>query len=87
MLPVPSIRESAAFTEPEPFRFDWQTTITRQEWLDQVPTSGGHHRIAPAALKTLLVDMAVVIDTAGGSFTMSYATLGLIAARTQQVQD
>ncbi len=78
------IRQSAAYTEPESFRFDWQTTVSREAWLDQVPTAGGHHRIPPAELEKLLSGMAAVIDAAGGSFTMNYATLGLAATRTQR---
>ncbi len=36
------IREAGGFGEPEQWRFDWDRPYTRDEWLDQVPTMGGH---------------------------------------------
>ncbi|WP_158694408.1 hypothetical protein [Streptomyces canus] len=35
------IRGTAAFGEPEEWRFGWHPVRTREEWLDQVPTFGG----------------------------------------------
>ncbi|QAY60566.1 class I SAM-dependent methyltransferase [Microbacterium protaetiae] len=75
------IRASAGFDEPERVRVDWQAVITRDDWLAQVPTSGGHNRIAPEKLDALLAAMGAVIDRAGGEFTMEYATLGVLARR------
>jgi len=75
------IRASAGFDEPEWVRVDWQAEITREDWLAQVPTSGGHNRIAPDRLDELLGAMGAVIDRAGGAFTMEYATLGVLARR------
>ena len=34
------MRQAAAFGEPEQWRFDWDRRYTRDEWLDQLPTSG-----------------------------------------------
>ena len=39
----------AAFGEPEQWRFDWEHVYTRDEWLDQLPTSGGRTRAASRA--------------------------------------
>ncbi len=75
------IRDTRAFTEPERLRLDWQTTLTRDAWLDQVPTAGGHDRIPKDRLAELLGGLGKVVDDHGGSFTMNYATIALTADR------
>lgn len=72
---------SNSFGAPRPLRTEWEARITRDSWLDQVPTSGGHDRIPPDALAQLLNAMGEVIDRAGGSFTMHYTTVGIVADR------
>ena len=42
--------QAGAFGEPEQWRFDWERTYTRDEWLDQLPTFGGHSRLPPDTL-------------------------------------
>jgi SAM-dependent methyltransferase len=75
------MREAGLFGEPEQWQFDWERPYTRDEWLDAVPTFGGHSQIPAATLDELLAGIGSAIDTAGGSFTMSYATLAVTAAR------
>jgi SAM-dependent methyltransferase len=75
------IRQAGAFGDPEQWQFDWNWTYTRDEWLEVVPTAGGHSQLPPAALRELLAGIGAAIDAAGGSFTMHYATLTVIAAR------
>jgi len=81
------IHSSDGFDEPEWFRVDWQAEITRDEWLAQVPTGGGHNRIAPEKLDELLRAIGAVVDRAGGRFTMEYATLGVLARRREADRD
>ena len=76
------MREARAFSGPEQWRFDWDRRYTRDEWLDTVPTFGGHSQFPPAKLGDLLAGIGAVIDAAGGSVTMGYATLAVTAART-----
>ncbi len=76
------IRDAGAFGDPEQWRFDWQRSYTRDEWLDQLPTHGGHTRLRPAQLEELLAGAGAAIDAAGGSFTMGYAAVVVSAART-----
>lgn len=76
------IRESGAFGETRRWRFDWEATLTRDAWLDTVPTAGGHSRIAPEKLERLLAGLGAAVDAAGGSFTMHYATVAVVAHRT-----
>ncbi|UWE09360.1 class I SAM-dependent methyltransferase [Actinacidiphila bryophytorum] len=75
------IRQAGAFTEPERWRFDWQRAYTRDEWLDQVPTFGGHSGFPPAVLAALLSGIGEAVDAAGGGFTVDYAAVALAATR------
>ncbi|MFI9508233.1 class I SAM-dependent methyltransferase [Nocardia sp. NPDC052566] len=76
------LRETGAFDAVDLWRFDWEHTYTRDEWLDQVPTQGGFSLFPPDTQSRLLAGVAAAIDAAGGSFTMGYATLVTIATRT-----
>jgi SAM-dependent methyltransferase len=76
------MRQAGAFGDPEQWRFDWGRRYTREEWLDQVPTFGGHNQFAQAKREELLAGMSAAIDAMGGRFTMHYATLAVTAART-----
>jgi SAM-dependent methyltransferase len=76
------MRQAGAFGDPEQWHFDWDRPYTRDEWLDTVPTFGGHNQMPPDTLAELLKGMGAAIDAAGGSFTMSYATLAATAVRT-----
>ena len=75
------IRQTGKFREPERWQFDWERPYTREEWLEQVPTFGGHSRIAPEKLAELLSEIGEVIDAAGGSFTMGYTAVVVTATR------
>jgi SAM-dependent methyltransferase len=75
------IRQAGTFGEPEQWRFDWDRRYTRDEWLELVPTFGGHSQMPPAKRAELLAGIAAAIDAAGGSFTAQYATLAVTAAR------
>jgi SAM-dependent methyltransferase len=81
------IQMVGAFGEPEQCRFDWDQTYTREEWLDQVPTAGGHSRFPPATLDELLSGIGAAIDEAGGSFTMRYAAVAVTAGRVGPRRD
>jgi SAM-dependent methyltransferase len=75
------IRRASTFSEPEQWRFDWDRPYTRDEWLDVVPTSGGHSTFPPAKLQELLAGIGAAIDAAGGSFTMHYTAVAVTASR------
>ena len=76
------IRQVGAFSDPEQWRLDWERSYARDEWLDQLPTFGGHSRFPPAKLEELLAGIGAAIDAAGGSFTMRCTTVVVTAART-----
>jgi SAM-dependent methyltransferase len=75
------IRQTGAFGDPQQWRFGWHRRYTRGQWLDQVPTLGGHTQLPPAVLDDLLAGIGTAIDAAGGSFTMRYTTVAATAAR------
>jgi SAM-dependent methyltransferase len=73
------IREAGGFGDPEQWRFDWERTYTRDEWLDQLPTFGPNTRLPPDKLAEVLAGAGAAIDAIGGSFTAQYATMVLTA--------
>lgn len=73
-----AIGATGAFSEPKRLRFDWQRRYSTEEWLDQVPTFGGHSTLPPEKLDALLAGIKDAIDQHGSDFTMRYATLALI---------
>ncbi len=75
------IRQSGTFGEPERWQFDWDRSYTRDEWLEQVPTFGGHSRIPAEGMRALLTGIGDVLDAAGGSFTMGYVAVVVTATR------
>jgi hypothetical protein len=76
------IRQANGFSDPEQWRFDWNRSYTRDEWLDQVPTGADHSQFPPAQLEDLLAAIGAAIDAVGGSFTIDYATVVATATRT-----
>jgi SAM-dependent methyltransferase len=75
------IHETGHFQGPERWELDWQRDYTRDEWLDQVPTSGGHSLFEPQRLHELLAGIGAAIDAVGGSFTMHYTAVAITAVR------
>jgi SAM-dependent methyltransferase len=77
------IRAAGLFSEPEQWRFDWQRTYSRDEWLDQLPTLGSLTQLPSDKLAQILAGVSDAIDAIGGSFTMAYATVAITATRTR----
>jgi SAM-dependent methyltransferase len=76
------VAQAGGFGEPEQWRFGWDHPYTREQWLEQVPTFGGHSQIPPARLRELLAGIGAAIDAAGGGFTAHFTTVALTARRT-----
>jgi SAM-dependent methyltransferase len=81
------IRGTSAFGDPEHWEFEWDRPYTRDEWLEQVPTSGFAARLQPDAMQRILAGIGAAIDAAGGSFTMHYTTVAVTAARAGAADD
>jgi hypothetical protein len=75
------IRKVGGFGEPEQWRFDWEQSYTRDEWLDQLPTSGALTQLPPHRLAEVLEGVGTAVDAMGGSFTMPYTTVTVAATR------
>ncbi len=76
------LTDSGAFDTPQVRRYPWQQTYTREQWLEVVPTFGGHELLDTEQAAQLLDDVGGAVDAIGGSFTMSYETLLITATRT-----
>jgi hypothetical protein len=66
----------AEFTTPEVWRYTWEHEYTRDEWLDLIPTAGGHNLLPEAELSALLDGLGQVT---GERFTMPYTTSAVTA--------
>ncbi|WP_329201415.1 class I SAM-dependent methyltransferase [Streptomyces sp. NBC_01435] len=75
------IRETGCFSEPEQWRFDWERTYTRDEWLGLLPTQGALAKLPQDELAEILDAAGVAIDKMGGSFSLPYATVAVTAVR------
>jgi SAM-dependent methyltransferase len=75
------LHQAGSFGEAEQWRFDWDHSYARDEWLDQVPTFGGHNQFPRAQLDQLLEGIGAAIDVVGGSFTMHSIAVVVTAQR------
>lgn len=75
------LTDSGAFDAPRVRRYPWQQTFTRAQWLEVVPTFGGHALLETEQADELMDAIGSAIDAVGGSFTMSYETLLVTATR------
>ncbi|MEV8524361.1 class I SAM-dependent methyltransferase [Streptomyces sp. NPDC052000] len=75
------IRETGQFSNPEQWRFDWEQSYTRDQWLDLLPTTGSLTQLRPGQLAEILEAVGRAIDSLGGCFTMNYTTLAATAVR------
>jgi SAM-dependent methyltransferase len=79
--PPAGIRQSGQFGEPEQWCFPWERSYTRDEWCEQMATSGEAGRLPSDSLQALLDGYAAAIDAWGGNVTMGYAAVVITAAR------
>jgi SAM-dependent methyltransferase len=75
------IRRAGGLTEPEQWLFEWERTYSRDEWLDQVPTSGIITRLAPADREHILAAVGKAIDRSTGTIVVHYDSVVLAARR------
>ncbi|MEU1980499.1 class I SAM-dependent methyltransferase [Nocardia sp. NPDC019395] len=76
------MRRAGRFSEPEQWRFDWEQSYTRDQWLDHLATTGGLTRLTQDQLAVVLDSVGAAIDGIGGGFTMLYTTLAATATPT-----
>lgn len=75
------IERTAAFDAPGQWRYDWDRDYTRDEWVYQVPTFGGHSHLAVPQLEELIAGIGAVIDAHGGTIPVHYVTVAVHAKR------
>ncbi|GAA2000689.1 class I SAM-dependent methyltransferase [Microbacterium ulmi] len=75
------LRAAGAFGPVERLAFEWQSTIARDDWLEQASTAGGINRLPKDKLDALLGGMGAAIDAAGGTLVIDYTTVAAIAVR------
>ncbi len=75
------IRQTDGYGDVEEWRYEWDWPYTRDTWLDQVPTFGGHAQLASEQLEELLRGLGLAVDAVGGSFTVAYTTVVVTAVR------
>jgi SAM-dependent methyltransferase len=75
------MRTAGGFGDPERWRYDWERSYTRDEWLDQLATSGALTRLPPAKLAEVLEAVGVTLDTMAASITVRLTTVAVMAAR------
>jgi SAM-dependent methyltransferase len=73
--------QAGAFGPSEQWRFGWDRPYSREEWLDQMLTSGFAGQLPPATLQEILAGIGAAIDVVGGSFMCHYTTVVVTAAR------
>jgi SAM-dependent methyltransferase len=78
---IDGIRQSGGFGEPEQWRFGWEQTYTRDQWLALLPTQGALAKLPPDGLARVLDAVGTAIDRVGGNFTLPYATVAVAAVR------
>lgn len=76
-----AIEASGRYATVDETEFAWERTYTRSEWLDQMPSHSLHRLMAEDDLRRLLDAIGAVIDDLGGSFTMHYDCVTIIARR------
>lgn len=76
------IRAAGGFTEPEQWHVNWSKRYTREEYLDQMPTSGALTRLPAAYVAELQEATGAVIDRMGGSFVMPYTSVVVTAIKS-----
>jgi SAM-dependent methyltransferase len=76
------IREVGRFGEPVLWRYDWERSYTRDELLDLISTSGGLTSLPPDRAADVLAAVGVAVDELDDAATLTYATWGLTATRT-----
>ncbi len=78
---VDGLERAGGFGDPEEWHIDREYTYSRAQWLDQLPTQGGHNQVSPRALQSVTDGIAAAIDAVGGRFTVRCTTSVVTAAR------
>ncbi|MFI5909516.1 class I SAM-dependent methyltransferase [Dactylosporangium sp. NPDC051541] len=73
-----ALRPTGAFSEPELWMFPWERPYTRDEWAEQISTSGFVNRLPPPTLNQVMADIRAAVPA---TFTVKYTTVATAAHR------
>jgi SAM-dependent methyltransferase len=76
-----AIRACGLFEEPEERRYEWTERYTAAEWTDQLRTHSDHALLDAPVREALLAEVAGVVEALGGTMTMAYDTVAVVARR------
>lgn len=76
------IESAGGFCDPGVWNWQSERIYSKEEWLDQMPSHGSLTRAPAAQLDAVLASVGAAIEAAGGSVTVGYTTLAVIAQRT-----
>jgi SAM-dependent methyltransferase len=72
------MRAAGGFGDPERWQYDWERSYTRDEWLDQLATSGGLTPLPPERRAEVL---EAVGNEVGASIMVRLTTVAIMAMR------
>lgn len=78
---IAGLDQGAGFDEPREHHVTWQRTYSRDQWLDQLPTQGGHADLADDTTSAIYAGIGAAIDRVGGRFVMHCTTTAVTARR------
>jgi SAM-dependent methyltransferase len=76
------MRAAGGFGDPERWQYDWERSYTREEWLDQLTTSGALTQLPPDKLAAVREAAGAALATLGDSMTVRLVTVAIMAVRT-----
>jgi SAM-dependent methyltransferase len=77
------MREAGGFGDPERWQYDWERSYARDEWLDQLATSGALTPLPPDRRAEVLEAVGVTLDAMGPSITVHLTTVAIMAMRAR----
>jgi SAM-dependent methyltransferase len=76
------MRAAGGFGDPERWRYDWERSYSRDEWLDQLATSGALTPLPPDRLAEVLAAIGTALDGMAATIRVRLTTVAIMAART-----
>jgi SAM-dependent methyltransferase len=76
------MRAAGGFGDPERWQYDWERSYSRDEWLDQLATSGALTTLPPDRLAGVLAAVGTALDGMGASITVRLTTVAIMTARS-----
>jgi SAM-dependent methyltransferase len=73
------MRAAGGFGDPERWQYDWERSYTRDEWLDQLATSGGLTPLPPERRAEVLEAVGAALDSIGATVTVQLTTVAIMA--------